>query len=376
MPKTATALSDEDIRRKYYETAGHQNWITEMQLDPLQLIVCDDGTGKYFRVGVTLNGGEISFAEPKEVAINYVDLSAKLSAIVYENRAESLSGVPAPATEVITTPPPAATSITLSVPSAVDHKEIGRQVAEAIRAYESGGGTPGFARGGVTPPPPPPAPPAPVAPDVSPAGAAIRKMAAATQTPPPASPGGGSVSATEQEASGMPFDAAKLREALGLSETASADDALTAFAGALSTLGGQGAAPATGSNLTASDAAAPAPVAVPQLADGNRPVLLDPSQLAALQESARKGETAWAQLRRNERDGVLDDAIRLGKFPASRREYWVQLWDRDPDGTRQAVSALATNVIPVLSTGYTGDDAAHRSAADQAYEGLFGKENH
>ena len=174
----------------------------------------------------------------------------------------------------------------------------------------------------------------------------------------------------------MPFDAAKLREALGLSADASADDALSAFAGALSTLGG-GHTPAAdpNANPATTDLSAPAPVTVPELADGNRPILLDPTQLAALQESARKGETAWAQLRRNERDGVLDEAIRLGKFPASRREYWVQLWDRDPDGTRAAVTALAANVIPVLSAGYLGDDATTRSAADQAYEGMFGKEN-
>ena len=175
----------------------------------------------------------------------------------------------------------------------------------------------------------------------------------------------------------MPFDAAKLREALGLAENASADDALTAFAGALSALGGgtsQPAADQTPAPAAALSAGSNEPVRVPQLADGNRPILVDPSQLTALQESARKGETAWAQLRRNERDGVLDEAVRLGKFPVARREYWAQLWDRDPDGTRDAINALSANVIPVLSQGYLGDDAATRSAADQAYEGLFGKE--
>lgn len=328
MPKTASALSDEDIRRKYYETAGHQMWITEMQLDPLQLVVCEDSTGKYYRVGIGLNKGEITFASPVEVAIQYVDSGAKLSAIVYENRAESLSGIPAPTQAA----PPQVT------PSPDD-----------------AGGTPPV-----------------VAETVTPAGAAIRQMAAAIKTPPAGTPVGGSVSTPEQEASGMPFDAAKLREALGLSETSSADDALTAFAGALSSLGGgQTTTAPTG---TPAALTAPTPVIVPELVDGNRPILLDPTQLAALQDSARKGETAWAQLRRNERDGVLDEAIKLGKFPPNRRDYWVQLWDRDPDGTRDAVNALAANVIPVLSAGYLGDDSSHRSAAEQAYEGLFGKE--
>lgn len=324
--KNVSALTDEDIRRKYYETAGYSTWITEMQLDPLQLIVCDDSTGKYFRVPVALKGGAPTFGEPVEVAIQYVKATARQAlsaAIVWASAADSRNGV-APASPATGT---------------------------------SGGGH------------------IDVSPEVTPAGAAIRKIAAAAaKTPPTGNPAGGSVS-TEQEASGMPFDAAKLREALGLSADANADDALRAFAGALSALGGGQNPTATGTDLSATPPAnGPAPVTVPQLADGNRPILLDPTQLAALQESARKGETAWAQLRRNERDGVLDEAIRLGKFPASRRDYWVQLWDRDPDGTRAAVNALATNVIPVLAPGYLGDDSASRSAADQAFEGLYGKD--
>lgn len=347
LPTTIKAkVSAEDISRAYYKTAGYSNWITAMHVDPLELVVCDDTSGDYFRVPVTMSAGdEFAFGDPVQVQVEYVDVKRpksqvkaraavyadgagemKLSAYTWDTRTSALDlvgGEPAPEPE-----PPA----------------------------DSGADAP------------------PVADTVTPAGVAIRKMAAATQTPPADTTAGGSVSTPEQEASGMPFDAAKLREALGLSETASADDALTAFAGALSALGG-GQTPATAPTTTDTlSAQTPNPVTVPKLIDGNRPILLDPSQLSALQESARKGETAWAQLRRNERDGVLDDAIRLGKFPVARRDYWVQLWDRDPDGTREAIGALAANVIPVLSAGYLGDDSSHRSAAEQAYEGLFGKE--
>jgi hypothetical protein len=79
-------------------------------------------------------------------------------------------------------------------------------------------------------------------------------------------------------------------------------------------------------------------------------------------------------MKRNERDHVIRDAITKGKFAASREEYWRQLWDRDPDGTRQSIDDLAANVIPVLSAGYLGDDSAQRSADEQAYTGLFGPE--
>lgn len=344
LPTTIQArVSAEDVSRAYYQSAGYSSWITAMHVDPLELVTCDDSTGDYFRVPVTLGSDDtFEFGDPVKVKVEYVDVKTpkggdkvKATAAVYADDTGTMRF----------------SSVTWT----------GREAALDIV-------------GGEPAPTPDPTPAPVVADDVSPAGAAIRKMAAAPKTP-TADPVDGSPT-TEQEASRMPFDAAKLREALGLSPDATADDALTAFAGALSTLGGSTPAPAANPTESAalSTGTAPAPVAVPQLADGNRPILLDPSQLASLQESARKGETAWAQLRRNERDGVIDDAIRLGKFPAVRRDYWVQLWDRDPDGTRTAINQLAANVIPVLSQGYLGDDAAQRSASDQAYAGLFGEE--
>lgn len=343
--KTVSALSDEDVRRKYYESAGHSMWITEMQLDPLQLIVCDDGSGKYFQVPIALKGGEIQFGSPVEVAVQYVPAGKQAMSVVWASRADSLSGITAPPEP--STRPDALTQMQ----TAAQIKAQGGTATPAQAAVMNAAATTTTSTGSTIT----------VAPDVTPAGAAIRKMAAATQAP-STTQVSGSASTTEQEASGMPIDAAKLKEALGLPADASGDDALTALAAALS--------PAT----SGAGSTNPAPVTVPQLVDGNRPILLDPSQLSALQDSARKGEVAWAQLRRNERDGVLDEAIKLGKFPAARRDYWVQLWDRDPDGTREAVNALAANVIPVLSPGYLGDDSAHRSAAEQAYAGLFGEE--
>lgn len=367
LPTTIQArVSAEDVSRAYYQTAGYSNWITAMHVDPLELVTCDDSTGDYFRVPVTLGSDdEFEFGEPVKVKVEYVDVKTpasgdkvKATAAVYTDdtgtmRLSSIAWTGRDAALDIVGGEPRPDVLTQLATADAIKKQGGQATPEQAAVMEAA---------------------VSVAPDVSPAGAAIRKMAAATQTP-TADPAAGPTT-TEQEASRMPFDAAKLREALGLSPDASADDALTAFAGALSTLGGGTAAtePTTTPTTTTDTLSAGGPVTVPQLADGNRPILLDPSQLSQLQESARKGETAWAQLRRNERDGVIDDAIRLGKFPAARRDYWVRLWDVDPDGTRSAISALAANVIPVLSQGYLGDDAAQRSQSDQAYEGLFGKE--
>jgi len=220
---------------------------------------------------------------------------------------------------------------------------------------------------------------------VSPAAAA-QQMAAAAKArraaleTPDANQATGSTTNPE-EAPTMPVDVAKLREALGLAPEAATDAAVETFGNALSAaLSGGATAPAT---TTPAAATAPANttqtdlVPPPQVNAAGREsgaVLLDPDTLRKLQESAQKGETAWAQMKRNERDGVILAAINAGKFPPEREEYWKQLWDRDPDGTRASIEQLASNVIPVLSAGYLGDDSAHRSRDAQAYAGLYGEE--
>jgi hypothetical protein len=99
--KVSATASTEDIRRAYYETAGYSLWITEFQLDPLQLIVCDDATGKYFRVGVNLSGDNFTFDDAVEVAVQYADVpagtKAARSAIAWASRDVSRQGMPAPA---------------------------------------------------------------------------------------------------------------------------------------------------------------------------------------------------------------------------------------------------------------------------------------
>jgi hypothetical protein len=48
MPAAVQAsVSVEEISRKYYESAGYSSWITAMHVDPLELVVSDDATGKF-----------------------------------------------------------------------------------------------------------------------------------------------------------------------------------------------------------------------------------------------------------------------------------------------------------------------------------------
>ncbi|MET8334369.1 phage protease [Streptosporangium canum] len=92
--EVAAGVSTEDVRRAYYEAAPWSVWISEMQLDPPQLITMDDESGSRYRVPVTIDGDTVSFGEPVEVRVEYVDKAdavpvAASSAVVFASRAES-----------------------------------------------------------------------------------------------------------------------------------------------------------------------------------------------------------------------------------------------------------------------------------------------
>jgi 2'-5' RNA ligase len=93
-PAVTAAVSVEDVRREYYEKAPYSHWITEVQLEPLQLIVVDDGSGHHYRVPVTVSGNEFTFGDAVKVAVEYVDvpddnMAPAASRIIYASRADT-----------------------------------------------------------------------------------------------------------------------------------------------------------------------------------------------------------------------------------------------------------------------------------------------
>jgi hypothetical protein len=67
----------EDLRRQYYESlTGDQAWwwIRAIYLDPNELIV-DDDEGSLYRVTFDVSGDNITFGDPKEVKVKYVNAS-------------------------------------------------------------------------------------------------------------------------------------------------------------------------------------------------------------------------------------------------------------------------------------------------------------
>jgi hypothetical protein len=132
----AASTTVDDIREEYYESAPDRMWITEIQLDPLQLIVRDEQAGEVYRVPVTLGpDGEPTFGEPVEVEVTYVDAgpdedaeegyedsaesNAKVAAkrIVYASRAESRPAG-TPTVPIAPAPDPAPIASTPQTPAA------------------------------------------------------------------------------------------------------------------------------------------------------------------------------------------------------------------------------------------------------------------
>lgn len=78
----AAGVTTEDVRRAYYEqhTTPYSYWITEMQVDPPQLIVCDDAQAKVYRVPVTITDGAVTFGAAQEVVVEYMDVASEAAA--------------------------------------------------------------------------------------------------------------------------------------------------------------------------------------------------------------------------------------------------------------------------------------------------------
>ena len=160
------------------------------------------------------------------------------------------------------------------------------------------------------------------------------------------------------------MDPAKFREALGLAPDASDDEVRAAFAAALP--------PPTPAPepVQASLFDTPAPTkAEPAKPELPGVIRVEASAWEAAQDRIKKLEAQEAKRIVAERDEVITQAVRDGKLAPARREHWVRLWNADPDGAREALNGLAKNVIPVMASGYAGEDEAD---LDAEWAHLFG----
>lgn len=295
------ALSLDAVRRAYYESpdCGAWWWIREVRVNPLQLIV-DDDEGGLFRVDVTIDASDnITFATPSPVKIEYVAASGTL-----------ILDADAAAGQIV-------------VSSHSSPADTGR-----TRRVEAG--------------------------------------------PPGTVP---SEEAPQQDREGDVQLSPENLASLGLAATATDEEinaALTArLAQATSEPPTEEPAPEpTPLEPVPEPEAEPAPEAEP-VAPTEEPgvpvpegmVLVDQAQWAAVQEGVAAAHRLEAEQATRTRDAILDDAVRAGKFPPSRREHYTALFAADPDGTRNLISALQPGVIPVEERGSASSDGDAIEAA-------------
>lgn len=284
----AAGVTTEDVRRKYYGSGvPWDQWIESIQLEPLELVVCNDASGKRYRIPVAIGDGDgedaVTFGEPTEVVIRYEDVTAA-----------SVS----------------------SSPSAGR-----RRLTYASRAESR----PGQA----------PQQPARPAPQNQPA------------------PAGGTPAATpaahENRSPDVEFstaDLAALRVRAGIPE----GEELTAAHIMQLLAAGSPAPPAQQPEATPAQQQPAQPAAVTGV------MSIDVAAWQGTQTRMRELEEDKKRRDKAERDEIVQNAVMAGKFPAARREHWRALWDKDPDGTRNTIAALAPGVVPVTELGI-GDDS-------------------
>lgn len=95
---------------------------------------------------------------------------------------------------------------------------------------------------------------------------------------------------------------------------------------------------------------------------------IDASAWDEREERIKRLEASQAKHAREERDQVIDQAVRDGKFAPARKEHWAKLWDADPEGARTVIDGLTKNVIPVTALGINLEDD---ESIDAEFASLF-----
>jgi ATP-dependent Clp endopeptidase proteolytic subunit ClpP len=115
--------------------------------------------------------------------------------------------------------------------------------------------------------------------------------------------------------------------------------------------------------LQLADEASTAKAAV-KLPDGV--VAVDAAMFDELKAKAERGAAAAVRQEADDRDRLLDDAIRAGKFAPAARAAYAKVLEDSPEGGAALLNSLAAGVIPVEGTeiGHSGEPEITMSDAD------------
>ena len=428
-PMTGTVLAQgittEDVRRAYYDApnVSYAMWITELQLDPLQLIVADDSTNKVYRVPVVVKAGELTFGDPVEVSVEYVDVPAKKQAasrpgsVRFASREDSRNGVAA-AWDAGTAeknlgddPSAAAIKKLYAIPgdtksdSKLPHHDVSSDgtvgaanddgCSAAIGAINGAhGGVKGESaatlrsaydhlaahlRADGKEPPDYEGPAAAAGTDTEAAGAGHGPVPEATSHSHShaafGSQGGDQTHTHEHDHVAGSCDhnhAHATAEAGGDrkegSEVKFSDEQMASLRDALG-LGETFDEAALTEGVAKLKAKADQKVTAGSRQLPSGVIAVDQERWDQLNKRVQDAEAYQKRQQIKERDQVIAAAIKDGKFSPARRSHWVRLWDADPEGTREVLAGLQKNVIPVsdLGTAAGGED----DLLEEEYRAIF-----
>lgn len=287
------AVNMDDVRRQFYDEIAQGDqywwWIKAVYLDPNELIVEDDDEGKVYRVPFGIKGEDVSFDDPTEVKVNYVDVNKKaaasivaqaviasrgkrVAASVYTDRAESRAAAGKEGADV----DPKLLRQGLGLAEDATDADVATAIRENnLVAEQQPGDGDGGEGGGEQAPATQPAPAQPATP------------------PQPEAPAEGGD-------------------------------------------GGEGGQTTT----------APAPEQV-----AAQSVTVDRQAWEETRNAALAGQAAAVRQAQEDRDRHLDTAVAAGKIPPARKAAWAKLWDSDPSGTKAEIDKLEPGLIPVTERG-------------------------
>ena len=86
-------------------------------------------------------------------------------------------------------------------------------------------------------------------------------------------------------------------------------------------------------------------------------VTVEKSVWEATQRKVEAADRYRERQERNERDSVIAQAVKDGKFSAARAGDWVRVWDdTGPENTKRVLASLPKNAIPVEDIGDAGGE--------------------
>lgn len=97
-------------------------------------------------------------------------------------------------------------------------------------------------------------------------------------------------------------------------------------------------------------------------------VTLDESTYSELRRSAQLGAQAYERQITEDRERVISEAVRAGKFAPARADHFRALLAADPEGGRATIDSLSPGLIPVDEMGHNHGSAAASAGNDDVME--------